>query len=327
MQALSSALTQTSPAILPADLPPPPAGSEASLSLSQISVQERVANRLAKTPTPISWEQAARPVSSSAPALAAEKRKRSWLPWLIAGGGTLLLGLFGFILVAYFLLFRNQTAENNLTPTLPAAQSTNGGPTSRPAIVLSPAVEITAPAEENPVTSPVAEQAPATTPALLPTVPPAETTLPVDVTTGTAPDPTATVLYPDGRLVQLLYDDYSFYILNLDSERIGIRDITFEALNTGGQPAGYHFSGSLWSQFYFYLNSGQCNRIETTPAPAYLRPTQCHGYNATVTPQITNELVFWINRSGVAEFRILWAGEEVGRCPVGAGQCEVYLPR
>jgi hypothetical protein len=129
-----------------------------------------------------------------------------------------------------------------------------------------------------------------------------------------------------GRPLQLYYDPASFYVLNPGASPLGIKPIAFEALDAAGQPAAYRFEGSQWSQFYFFLESGACDRIEILRSPAYLRPGQCRRYNATVTPQDDDPMIFWIARPGVSQFRVLWAEQEVGRCPVDGGFCEVYLP-
>ena len=58
----------------------------------------------------------------------------------------------------------------------------------------------------------------------------------------------------------------------------------------------------------------------------YLSPGQCNAYNAILTLEPQDSLVFWTARDGVQQFRVLWQGEEVGRCAIDAGSCEVTLP-
>jgi hypothetical protein len=152
------------------------------------------------------------------------------------------------------------------------------------------------------------------------------TSAPGATSTPAVVEATATILYPNGRPLHLLYDAYSFYAYNPGSEAIAIRSIAFETLDGSGFPLGYRFDGTFWSQFHHSIQEGWCDRIETTRAPALLRPSQCRGYNATVTPQIESDLVFWIPREGVTLFRVLWENEEIGRCRIDAGACEVFLP-
>jgi hypothetical protein len=67
-------------------------------------------------------------------------------------------------------------------------------------------------------------------------------------------------------------------------------------------------------------------RLETTKADNWLRPSQCREYNATITPEQEGDMVFWTQRPSVAQFRVLWQGQEIGRCEVIASECETYLP-
>jgi hypothetical protein len=40
----------------------------------------------------------------------------------------------------------------------------------------------------------------------------------------------------------------------------------------------------------------------------------------------TSELVFWLPREGITQFRVLWNGNEVARCKLSEGICNVTLP-
>ena len=83
----------------------------------------------------------------------------------------------------------------------------------------------------------------------------------------------------------------------------------------------------MWSDFFDELEEGNCVRIETVEGPRWMRPPECDDYNATVIPlNESSELVFWLSRSFVSEFRILWLGQEVGRCQTHVGVCQVFLP-
>jgi hypothetical protein len=45
-----------------------------------------------------------------------------------------------------------------------------------------------------------------------------------------------------------------------------------------------------------------------------------------VTPIITDDEVFWSSQNGISTFRVMWEGQEIGRCRVGGGICDVFLP-
>jgi hypothetical protein len=149
-------------------------------------------------------------------------------------------------------------------------------------------------------------------------VPPTDTAVPVVVQ--------ATIAYPNGRRVELLYDANSFYFYNATNERIDMRPIDFEAIDESGNPLRYFFSSSQWTQFFTYVEEGRCDRIEIARASGWLRPPQCRGFNATVTPTAESDFIFWIQQPGAARFRVLWNGAEVARCEFGVERCEVYLP-
>jgi hypothetical protein len=104
--------------------------------------------------------------------------------------------------------------------------------------------------------------------------------------------------------------------------------LAFEALNRGGQPAGYRFAGSRWSPIYPSLTAGGCAGIKAFEA-ASSPPQQCLNLNALRTPrqdEIDAEVGFWLERPNVEHFRVLWNGEEAGRCETAASSCEVFLP-
>jgi serine/threonine protein kinase len=149
-----------------------------------------------------------------------------------------------------------------------------------------------------------------------PTSPPA--------TEAPAEPPTAAPLGP--RLV-MLYDPTSFYVYNPNAEdKLRISEFTFESLDENGNPMAYWFAGRRWSQFYSFVESYSCMRLEMTKVSGWLRPAQCRSYNSTITPEQDGDIVFWTARDGVTQFRVMRQGEELGRCDVNADQCEVYLP-
>lgn len=296
-----------------------PTKVEATPRQSKVSVQEKVIKYVDENPTSMEWD----PVSGARSARPPTKGKRySWLTFAAAGASLLFLLVFITVAVISVLSDDGNSAENTTTPNSGIAETTA---TSEP----SQTPEQSSSQTETSMPQPIVEKA--TTPATETPSPPTQTPVPTNIsitpTPTTSPSPTATILYPDGRLIQLLYDDYSFYILNLDDNPIDIASIGFEGLNQSGQSAGFQFSGTSWASFHDTLDSERCNRIETRQAPIYLRPGQCDFYNATVTPILSDPLVFWSSLNGITSFRVLWDDSEIGRCEVGGRICEVFLPR
>jgi hypothetical protein len=137
---------------------------------------------------------------------------------------------------------------------------------------------------------------------------------------------TSTVAFPGGRPFVALYDDNSFYLLNLAQGDSPIAPIAFERLNAEGLPVE-RFDGERWAEFYPTLNPGACMRIEILDSPPYRQPPECFsGYLSTRTPLRSDPVIFWTAREGSQQFRVLWDEQEVGRCEIAAGLCRVYLP-
>ena len=130
----------------------------------------------------------------------------------------------------------------------------------------------------------------------------------------------------NGRPLILLYNDASFYVHNPGPGDLATADLAFEALDGQGQPAGYALDGERWAVFYPAIQPGNCNRVTIIDASGYLSPPACAAYNALLTPERSDEMIFWTPREEVAAFRVLWRGQEAGRCDVTAQRCEVALP-
>ena len=125
----------------------------------------------------------------------------------------------------------------------------------------------------------------------------------------------------------MFYDPTSFYAYNPNADdKLRASEFTFEALDGSGNPAGYWFDGRRWSQFYSFIEPFSCMRLEMTKVSGWLRPSQCRSFNSTITPEQGGDIVFWTARDGVSQFRVVWQGQELGRCDVNSDQCEVYLP-
>jgi hypothetical protein len=124
-----------------------------------------------------------------------------------------------------------------------------------------------------------------------------------------------------------LWDVNSFYWNNSQHERIPVSSIRFEAVDSTGQPVNFSFDGSLWAGVgYNWVERGKCSAVEINRSPTLMRPSVCSGYNSFVNAPRDSDLVFWVEREGISQFRVLWEGQEIGRCDNAIGMCEVYLP-
>ena len=140
-----------------------------------------------------------------------------------------------------------------------------------------------------------------------------------------------TVKYPDGKLFKLFYDDNSLYLLNLSDTAIPINRVAFERLSDQDVPLN-RFNGTRWAAFYPDSKPGKCVALEILGSPSYLDPPECGGgtFLSLRTPTREDSTIFWTAQEGSHEFRVLWRtggkDEEMGRCEIGAGICEVLLP-
>ena len=166
---------------------------------------------------------------------------------------------------------------------------------------------------------------------------PSPTVTPTITSTPTlAPPPTVnttpTVLYPDGNLYTLLYNETSFYMINRSFAHRSISGFTFQRLDPDGLPMEDIFQGHLWqSSRYDYLPRNFCVDITIygDQDPPYLNPTECTGVLIkTIQPRFDRPttLLFWTSKNNSSEFRVIWLDEEVARCSMAAGACDVYIP-
>lgn len=137
---------------------------------------------------------------------------------------------------------------------------------------------------------------------------------------------TPTVLYPNGRRFVIFYNDNSLYLYNASGAAGAFSPLTFERLNVSGAALN-RFDGWRWSQHYPRVETDSCARIEIRGRSPYLRPAQCQGrYNSSITASRDDSYVFWISQKDSSQFRVLWNKQEVARCEIAAGVCEVFLP-
>jgi len=244
---------------------------------------------------------------------AIEKRVRTTRPNrtpLIWGGLALAALLVGII------IFGVLPGLNQSTPTPTAlAQVVTEEPTATDSPTETP--EPTQPATATPE--------PSAAPTDIPATPTAEPTIEVTAEATTelvSLEPT--VAYPDGRPVRFLWNDTSFYVYNPGST-LAFASFKFEAFDSNGQALSLNFAGQRWADNFSNLFRNGCGAIEPVTLSRFLRPSACQQYNSRVPDANSTEL-FWRASRGVAQFRVLWRDEEIGRCDTSLGECELRLP-
>jgi serine/threonine protein kinase len=140
-----------------------------------------------------------------------------------------------------------------------------------------------------------------------------------------------TVKYLDGKRFMLFYDDSSLYLLNLSESKVPINWIAFERLSDADVPLN-RFNGSRWAEFYANSDPGRCDALELIDRHPYLAPPECgkNNFLSLRTPTHDDPTVFWTTMEGSHWFRVLWReggiDEEIARCEISAGTCEIFLP-
>jgi hypothetical protein len=225
--------------------------------------------------------------------------KSSPMPRILLG--LLILALLAAVVVFGVLPRLNPTP----TPTLAAAVLTETASKSEPGKTQS--------------ATPAASHTPASSPTSVPATP-----TPASTTSGPAVSPT--VLYPDGRVIRLFYDQSSFYALNTGPTRLAIKPIVFERLDKNGQPAANRFEGDDWAVKYTYIEAGKCSAIEIPQFARHLQPKDCKNYNAIRNNSVGDNTIFWTGSADSTQFRVLWNGQEIARCENTATSCDVHIP-
>jgi serine/threonine protein kinase len=293
-----------------AALPPVPAGVPVqSRRISRLTLMDILAEHPPQT-AELPPKTSSRLPESLLPSPRSDRPSRpgnkAALPALL--GGCAVISLLAVISVLVLLL-------GNLEPSAKETQQTQ--PTR--AVFVPPGTITqtgTSPAVSTPTTASTPVEATATT-----TPPPTETPAPA----GQAAAPEPTVKYPQGRHLQLFYNENSFYIHNLTDERIAFEPIAFERLDASGEPTN-RFDGTEWAMLYTLIWPKNCLKAEIRDNYPYLSPSACLGYNATRTFKQNEKVVFWTERQGSTQFRVLWDEEEIARCEIEEGICDIYLP-
>ncbi|HMX73171.1 MAG TPA: protein kinase [Anaerolineales bacterium] len=243
------------------------------------------------------------PVELPATVRAANQNRKKINGWLI------LLALLLFLGIGGWYLFKNRPASQTDSPTAafsPAPLNSTVEP--------APPTETLISASATPVPPPTVEASP------IPTL-----------AQEAAPTAIPTVKYRDGNNLTLFWNETSFHMLNRSGQPRSLSGFSFERLDENGKPND-RFAGHLWENLKFnYIPSKYCVSIKIykDEDPPYIDPPDCHGgYVSIIQPRmdLDAELFFWTPKEGSSQFRVVWVGEEVARCDISAGTCEVYIP-
>jgi hypothetical protein len=148
------------------------------------------------------------------------------------------------------------------------------------------------------------------------------------LTPTSTPVPEPTVKYPEGQHFTLIYNESSFHMLSQGTLPRTLSGFIFERLDGSGKPLPNVFGGWVWQKEFQDIRGGYCVTIKiygnTVP---YLDPRECkRGYLNIIQIRDDDEQIFWTALENSPQFRVLWKDEEVARCEMSEGICEVYIP-
>ncbi len=210
------------------------------------------------------------------------------------------------------------TAEVARSPAFPSATQTiqitaaQSASTPESFETPAPAVQVTEPPPDPTTAVPTTAPEPAQT----------ATTVPI-----ANPTPTWTPKYASGRRMVLMWDANSFYMLQVTGYGDLIAPLAFERLDADGLGME-RFSGKLWAEYHASTLRDWCMRLVIGGAGSpELNPPQCKKqYVSTRWPMPGDSTLFWTPKDGTQIFRVMWGQQEIQRCEISAGRCEVYLP-
>ncbi len=229
-------------------------------------------------------------------------------------------------LLAAFWFFPNWLPFSLPTVALPTMTET--APAPQPTHTDPPAPTVTAtlaPPSPSPVILDTATLPPTEAPSPTPTTPvetPTASAIPIEMNL----TPVPTVKYFNGQRMRMFYDSSGFYLYNASENNRSISQFAFERLDANDEILN-SFGGWQWESIYKVLHPNRCMRLEIRNSPAYLRPEACgNRFLASFTYGSDDEFIFWTENPASTQFRVLWQKEEVGRCEIAAGFCEVFIP-
>lgn len=302
-------MTALEDAVKDADAPKVPALPPLPVGVPTVRRSENSIEYISKRPAP-QKNAAQKPIAKMPATVRASNQFQKRNLWIIGAVLILLLGIGGFFFVRNGLIAPAPTSTLTQTSALPPATEP-----AQPTQTFTQALALPLPSPTEPATA---------------------TTLPPTSTSTPEPPPTSnaepTVKYPEGNHYKAFYNETSFYLLNISFARRSISGFLFQRLDEEGLPADDLFQGYQWeSRDFDYLPRNFCANITIygDQDPPYLNPAECSiGLMTTVQPRFDRpgELLFWTPKEGSTQFRVLWLDEEIARCDIAVGVCEIYIP-
>jgi hypothetical protein len=242
-------------------------------------------------------------------------------PLALYGVGCGILLVVGILIsmVIFLAINRNRDGALAISPTQLFQTATVSGFLPTETALHSPGPATT---KEDVIPSQVVILVPTQTLSPVPQDTPIPTSAPTEAPTATSPPPKI----PGEVLFAMYYNDTSFYIKNLSGKDLSIYSLAFDQLDNKDNPI-IHFDGWRWANIYPKFRDGYCLVMEVLDRSGFLNPPECRNLHLVIhKPPANRDYIFWTKEKGSKEFRVIWDDEEMGRCEIEAGYCEVRLP-
>lgn len=246
---------------------------------------------------------------------ASSNQPRPAIPRLYLLTGCSLALIAPMVILALFISNRIHSIFAAVPPTISSTQAYSFGSTPTPS-------------RSTPISTSTPElfPSPPSTQELANTPTPTSTNSVAGGITNPPSSPSPLPKYINGRKFILYYNDTSFYMYQDGGIGGLIAPAAFERLDSQGNPTN-RFDGDAWAEYHSATLGNWCMRIQIKGVGNYLEPAACQDYYlATRFPEPNAPGIFWTPQEGSRQFRVLWGTEEVARCEIAAGTCEVYLP-
>ncbi len=322
LYALEKALTVApKPVKVKLSMPPIPV-SAPTIRRSEVALDEYKKRKEQKP------ERSVKPIPSQKPATPSNKKPASRkgldpeFSWMLSS----ILFIVVLVLALGWLINRTFFSKNTSpTPVPPTA-----GITATAQLVVVPPATFTNTAISDLTATPIAIISSQTSTNPLPIMTatkslPTPTSIPTETPAIIVPTPT--INYPNGLPFILYYNESSFYLYNNSAEIRSLSGFSFERVNNDGTFQD-RFEGWQWEVYFADSQPDRCVRLEIYQSKVtYLNPVICKNrYHSTLQPNKDSQSLFWIPKENSHQFRVLWQEEEIARCEIAVGLCEVLVP-
>lgn len=121
----------------------------------------------------------------------------------------------------------------------------------------------------------------------------------------------------------LLYDEARFTVVNTGAETISLTGLAFVGRRVGVSVP--RFEAASWQAHARSLAPGECVQLIYQSQAGAVRPLECSQLRAWRFTRLSDHHFWALSTDETAQFRVFQGSGLRGACPVGVGQCAVYV--